>query len=54
MKKEVKAVLIDENGDANTVFVSDSVKIGDFGTFDLVDSSEVDYCEVYGEIVLLK
>jgi hypothetical protein len=42
-----KAILIDENGNASTVWASEF----GFGTFELVDSSEVDFTEVYGEVI---
>jgi len=47
----MKAVLIDLEGNANTVWVDARVEIGELGTFELVDFSERDSTTAEGEIV---
>ena len=42
----IKALLIDENGNANTVWMHESYAIGDTGHFELVETGDM----VYGEI----
>jgi hypothetical protein len=46
-----KGILIDRDGDASTVLVTDTTQIGDEGTYYLVDDSDVDYVAVSGKIV---
>ena len=51
MDRMKKAVLIDGNGNANTVLVNDSAVIGEVGTYNLVDDTEEDFSEVTGTVV---
>ena len=49
-----KAILTDKTGDASTVWVDGKAEAGDKGEYALVDSSEVDYTSVEGEIIQIE